>query len=229
MPDTAERVRPGGNTRGEDTRRRILNAALDLFGSLGFEATSTRALADRAGVNLPAIQYYFGSKEGLYRAVIQQIIAHIEAEAAPTGGRITAALAGQSDRQTLMGLLFELTDVLVALILDETLADRDSCRRFFARIEIEQNPAIDALHDCFNRHLLTPATALIGRLMNRPPEDEQVRMHMVALLGVAKAFGCWGSDRVLGWHSADPERVRAVQHLLRTHAAAIFHLADPEP
>jgi len=228
MADTQDRVRPGGQTRGEDTRRRILNAALDLFGALGFEATTTRHLAERAGVNLPAIQYYFGSKEGLYRAVIQQIVDRITAEAAPVAARVATALAGKPPRQDLLDLLFALTDVLVALILDETLADRDSCRRFFARIEIEQGPAIDALHDCVASHLLGPATVLIGRLMDRPPEDEQVRMQMVALMGLAKAFGCWGSDRVLGWHSADPARIRAVQQLLRQHAAAIFRQQDPQ-
>lgn len=229
MADITERVRPGGNARGEDTRRRILDAALDLFGSLGFEATSTRTLAERAGVNLPAIQYYFGSKEGLYRAVIQQIVDRIDAEAGPVGLRITEALAEDASRTQLMARLFELTDVLVSLILDETLADRDSCRRFFARIEIEQNPAIDALHACVDRCILAPAAALIGRLMRRPPDDEQVRMRMVALMGEAKAFGCWGSDRVLGWHTADPSRVWAVQQLLRQHAAAIFRLSEDTP
>ena len=226
MADTTERIRPGGNARGEDTSRRILNAALDLFGSLGFEASSTRMLAERAGVNLPAIQYYFGSKEGLYRAVIQQIVGRIEAQAGPVASRIAQALTGEADRPQLMERLFELTDVLVSLILDETLANRDSCRRFFARIEIEQNPALDALHACVDRCILAPAAALIGRLMHRSPDDEQVRMRMVALMGEAKAFGCWGSDRVLGWHSADPERVRAVQQLLRQHAAAIFRLEE---
>jgi AcrR family transcriptional regulator len=228
MADMADRIRPGGNPRGEDTRRRILDAALSLFGSLGFEATGTRALAERAGVNLPAIQYYFGSKEGLYRAVIQQIAERIETSAGPVADRITGALAGQPTRADLLALLFDLTDVLVALILDETLADRDSCRRFFARVEIEQNPAINALHDCVARHILTPGAALIGHLMRRPPADEKVRMRMVALMGEAKAFGCWGSDRVLGWHSADPTRVRAVQQLLREHVAAIFQESAPQ-
>ena len=128
-----------------------------------------------------------------------------------------------------MARLFELTDVLVSLILDETLADRDSCRRFFARIEIEQNAAIEALHACVDRCILAPAAALISRLMQRPPDDEQVRMRMVALMGEAKAFGCWGSDRVLGWRSSDPSRVRAVQELLRQHAAAIFQTPEGAP
>ena len=79
MNQIASRHRPGTHARGEDTRRRILDAALEVFAAEGYEGASTRLLAERAGVNLPAIQYYFGSKEGLYRAVIDSIIEHTEA------------------------------------------------------------------------------------------------------------------------------------------------------
>ena len=73
MPLPANRYRPGARQRGEDTRRRILETALALFAAEGFDSASTRAIAEQAGVNLPAIQYYFGSKEGLYRAAIAHI------------------------------------------------------------------------------------------------------------------------------------------------------------
>jgi len=48
-----------------DTRDRILDAAESLFVERGFSATSLRAIADRAGVNLAATNYHFGSKKGL--------------------------------------------------------------------------------------------------------------------------------------------------------------------
>ena len=66
----AGRLRPPMQQRSEDTRLRILQAALEVFAAEGYDGASTRTLAQRAGVNLPALQYYFGSKEGLYRAVI---------------------------------------------------------------------------------------------------------------------------------------------------------------
>jgi len=65
MVSVAARYRPGTDPRGEDTRRRILETAIEVFAREGYEGTSTRELAAAAGVNLPAIQYYFGSKEGL--------------------------------------------------------------------------------------------------------------------------------------------------------------------
>lgn len=54
---------------GEQSRERLLHAALRLFAQQGFAKTSTREIAEAAGVNLAAISYYFGDKQGLYRAV----------------------------------------------------------------------------------------------------------------------------------------------------------------
>ena len=52
----------GGYQRGEETRARIVDAALALFGEYGFDGASTRDIAERAGVNAPAIGYYFDNK-----------------------------------------------------------------------------------------------------------------------------------------------------------------------
>jgi TetR/AcrR family transcriptional regulator, regulator of cefoperazone and chloramphenicol sensitivity len=54
---------------GEQSRERLMRAGLRLFAHQGFARTSTREIAEAAGVNLAAISYYFGDKEGLYRAV----------------------------------------------------------------------------------------------------------------------------------------------------------------
>ena len=55
-----------------ETRRRILDAAEELFMQHGFEGTSMRLLTTRAGVNLAAVNYHFGSKDALIEAVFQR-------------------------------------------------------------------------------------------------------------------------------------------------------------
>lgn len=52
------------------TRRRILDAAECLFMEHGFEATGLRLVTARAGVNLAAVNYHFGGKDELFRAML---------------------------------------------------------------------------------------------------------------------------------------------------------------
>ena len=51
-----------------ETRTRILDAAEELFMLHGFEGTSMRLLTAKAGVNLAAVNYHFGSKDALIEA-----------------------------------------------------------------------------------------------------------------------------------------------------------------
>lgn len=57
---------------GAEARTRLLHAALRLFADKGFAKTSTRQIAQAAGVNIAAISYYFGDKTGLYKATFTE-------------------------------------------------------------------------------------------------------------------------------------------------------------
>ncbi len=59
------------------TKERILDVAEALFGDSGFAGTSLRALTARAGVNLAAVHYHFGSKEALLQAVVERRVAPV--------------------------------------------------------------------------------------------------------------------------------------------------------
>jgi TetR/AcrR family transcriptional regulator len=56
-----------------ESERRLLEAAEAVFAERGYHAASTTEIAKRAGVNKTLIHYYFRSKEGLYRALMQRI------------------------------------------------------------------------------------------------------------------------------------------------------------
>lgn len=58
--------------KSEETRKRILNAALDLFREKGFETTTMREIALRAGVATGAAYYYFDSKDAIVFAFYRQ-------------------------------------------------------------------------------------------------------------------------------------------------------------
>ena len=57
--------------RGQNTRLRLLEAARGLFAERGYHNTTVRDIALRSHTNLAAINYYFHSKDDLYREVIR--------------------------------------------------------------------------------------------------------------------------------------------------------------
>ncbi len=69
----------------DSARARVLLAATVLFSEKGLEGTSTREIAKAADLNISLISYYFGGKEGLYRAVISEY-------AQEAGGRINTLI-----------------------------------------------------------------------------------------------------------------------------------------
>src|ERR1039457_2625565 len=59
--------------KGEEMRRKLIEIAGQIFAEEGYEATTVRQITDRAQVNVAAVNYYFGDKFQLYRAVLQSI------------------------------------------------------------------------------------------------------------------------------------------------------------
>ena len=60
------------STAEENPKQRIFRAAVSLIARKGYEATGIRAIAKAAGVNIARINYYFGDKAGLLKAIIEE-------------------------------------------------------------------------------------------------------------------------------------------------------------
>ena len=55
-----------------DNRETILNTALELFCNRGYDAVGVQEIVDKAGVTKPTLYYYFGSKQGLLREILNE-------------------------------------------------------------------------------------------------------------------------------------------------------------
>ncbi|HEX4167251.1 MAG TPA: TetR/AcrR family transcriptional regulator [Bryobacteraceae bacterium] len=91
-------------TKAEETRSRILAAALELFRSRGFDQTTMREIATEAGVALGSAYYYFASKEALviafYRQASEEMSAQIE-------NRLNGAKGLESRLRAILDVKFE--------------------------------------------------------------------------------------------------------------------------
>lgn len=63
-----------------DKRTEILRAAEMLFSEFGFEGTSTRQISKESGANMAMINYYFGSKEGVFLEIMEDRISFFKTQ-----------------------------------------------------------------------------------------------------------------------------------------------------
>jgi len=110
-------VEPVRNKRGETSRAAIFQAALDLFQERGYEATTMRAIAERAGVSLGSSYHYFPSKEHLvldfyrhthelHREVIDPLLAREKDFGARLRGTIRAIIVTCEPFHAVAGSIF---------------------------------------------------------------------------------------------------------------------------
>src|ERR1043165_2700215 len=86
--------------KGDETRARIMEAAMELFQRQGFDAATMRAIAAEAGVATGAAYYYFDSKDAIVLAFYEQSQAELEP-------LLETVLAGSKDFKTLLRQVIE--------------------------------------------------------------------------------------------------------------------------
>jgi TetR/AcrR family transcriptional regulator, regulator of cefoperazone and chloramphenicol sensitivity len=193
----------GGYARGEETRQRIINAALQLFGERGYDGSSTRDIAAAAGVNAPALQYYFENKEGLYKACAEYLTDDLQARFAPSIRQASEALKDGSVDDVIDAYLG-----MQAMTLDTVLTPSHQSRgRLVARELAGEAPKLAS--EMLQRRMKQPVNKLLlsmlARVMDTKPNDTITRIRLLTLKGQVLAFyyppgACL---ELLGWKEID--------------------------
>jgi AcrR family transcriptional regulator len=116
-----------------DTRARLVAAASRLFAERGFHGTTVREIAERAGVNVAAGHYHYGSKKALYLEVFRAQFAETRAALARRGTVRAPAELDRLSRAALADLLRSRVQVMLDLLLGPppglhgTLMQREMC------------------------------------------------------------------------------------------------------
>lgn len=93
--------RPAGGD-SDKVRADLIDAARQHFLSRDFKAVSIRQIAESAGVNGAMVNYYFGGKQGLYMAMVDGMLAELEANLTDLGGDSDISLADFSNSYCLL-------------------------------------------------------------------------------------------------------------------------------
>ena len=83
-------------TSGANARERLIQVAVRHFADHGYGAASQRAIQRDAGVNIASAHYYFGSKEAMFRAVIDTFIHDVQQDRIRRLDAIPADLTGHA-------------------------------------------------------------------------------------------------------------------------------------
>ena len=218
MGAVGPRRRPaeGGYARGEETRLRIVETAIPLFARLGFENTSTREIATEAGVNPPALQYYFDSKEGLYRACAEHIAGFIESILGPELDRAERLLHDREPPQALIegycGLISAMGELLFCR------PEASSWSPMLAREQAGHGPdiAYKLMRERILDRLNHTCAALFAAISGRPADAPETLLRMLAVNGQLKSFHIGKRDLLscLGWEDISLEHGRFIKAVI---------------
>lgn len=226
-PGPRRRPENGGYARGDEVRNRILLAAIELFGEQGFASASTRAIAARAGVNPPALQYYFHNKARLHQACGQYIADRIKDHVREPMARAALSLQA-ADKAAAPDLLWALIDTVIEH--SSTDAEIPGWTQFLAHAALEvTDTSLAIIHREAVAPLFDCVAALIALAWGRPADDEMARLNAVLLLSQTRALGAQRQITLtmMGWPDLENGRLATAKRCL--HALVTSLIANPPP
>jgi AcrR family transcriptional regulator len=214
----------GGYARGEETRARIVTAALKLFGQRGFDGASTRDIATAAAVNAPALQYYFDNKEGVFIACVEHIVKCVWEYLSRVVERAEQAVEAQAGDEELIQAFCDIQLQLAGFMF--TSKDAEDWRLFMARLQSGEGPAagFKIIYQCVSSRMSKVTSTIVGRLLGRPADDEETLIRTMTLSGQLMVFQLARRSVMtkLNWDEVDADRLALLQKVLREHTESLL-------
>ena len=167
------------------TRDRLIEVALEDFAARGYDGTTTRQLAKHAGSSIQVIQYHFEGKEGLYRAVLAQIVEYLEDRLGPIAHRIRSERHMLSPERAIR-LLTEFIAVYIRLLVNDENPRR--WQHLIMRAEFERSDALLPLYKTNIQLCVEPCAILIAYLTGAPVKSKRTLVRTLTFLGQVTIF-----------------------------------------
>ena len=155
---------PSASSEDRETRARLLHAASRLFAERGYARVTVRDICKKARANVAAVNYHFGGKDGLYRAVMRHAMETMQAttEAAHAAGRDLPAA--------------ERIRAYVSVFADRLLGGHHETwiHQLMLREMSDPTPALAMVADEVLKPRMTYLSRAIAELLHCAPEDPRV-------------------------------------------------------
>lgn len=206
----------GEPSRGERAKQALMEAGLVEFGERGLEGARTRQIAERSGQNLAALHYYFGSKEGLYCAILEAAGHYLKARLSDMFNQIDALLEDEvTDAATCKDWLIH----LLIGILDAGIANEKTLpiSRIVLREQMTPTGNFDPLYEAFFRPFHERVTLLTAFIKGGDPQDPLIIARAHGLIGQVFIFRL-GRELILrrtGWQEMGPEKIEIIREAIK--------------
>jgi len=196
------------NADAQATQRKILMSASELFAQRGRAGASVRGIARGAGVSLAMVHHYFGSKDGLYEACVENMLEEISS----LGEKLAVELAGAPmtaantlERAVRVGFRF-------------ARANRDAVR-LLQRSIIDAGQVDTKIRESRMMPFLERVSLMLGMLTGKPPESQRLPLQSGVFLCVRYGIA---SDRELAdiaYGAAQPKQpdIEACEKFVEDH------------
>lgn len=225
-PATSGGSFPGVEADSSDrTRERLLNAAGEIFARDGFQGATVREICTLAGANIAAVNYHFGDKEHLYRAVLLDSAARARERIPLNAGDAHATIA---------------PDAAIRLFVRAFMNKLFDPGRpaWFAKLMSQEmaNPT-GALHEVAERFMKPDFARLksdVARMLGPDQARDPERVRLCAASIVAQCLfyhHCRGGiEAIMPEQQFDtPALARVADHIAEFSIAAITTLAGQSP
>lgn len=203
--------------KGERTRRRLLDAGIEAFARFGPEEVGIRRLAAAAGVNSAALSYYFGGKDGYYRAVLRYLAdgvgATIRESAVAARGVPGEPRSPEAAREALRAFLRR----FVVTVLTEPHAE--AVAAIVWRELLRPSGGFEIIYTRIIRPVHEIMTELAATALRTTPRDPQAILLAHSLWGQAAIFR-------IGFHVLRRRLGRRGRRLSQDLIATIADMAD---
>ena len=198
----------------KETKEKLLQTATELFSKRGIEGVSTRDLAKASGVNLCSINYYFGTKQKLYEAILENVVEKIVSLV--TDRQISLQNQGLSALEEIKTFAGNLLDLLCSDTISSIQAE------LLIKEIINPTAAYDKLYLQVIEPLHKRLTSLVMQLTGFSEQEAIIKTHCI--MGQAVMFRIHKEAllRRLGTEKYTPELVAEIRKQVLTNCEVIL-------
>lgn len=198
----------------KETKEKLLQTATELFSKRGIDGVSTRDLAKASGVNLCSINYYFGTKQKLYEAILENVVEKIVSLV--TDRQISLQNQGLSALEEIKAFAGNLLDLLCSDTISSIQAE------LLIKEIINPTAAYDKLYLQVIEPLHKRLTSLVMQLTGVSEQEAIIKTHCI--MGQAVMFRIHKEAllRRLGTEKYTPELVAEIRKQVLTNCEVIL-------